>query len=151
MTRAELAGPGAALITLCLLSPREGFRAAAVVEVFMSALARTLHQHGCRAPAYCFMPNHLHLLVEGVGAEADMWLALVHFKRVTGAWLEQHRRIGQWQSGFDARPKDPTTSLRRAAEYVINNPVRAGLVRDWRDYPFTGSVDEHGVLGAPML
>jgi hypothetical protein len=27
--------------------------------------------------------------------------------------------------------------IRVVAEYIINNPVRAGLVKEWRDYPFS--------------
>jgi hypothetical protein len=28
-----------------------------------------------------------------------------------------------------------------AIRYVLNNPVRAGLVTDWRNYPYIGMID----------
>jgi len=30
--------------------------------------------------------------------------------------------------------------LGNKVRYVLNNPVRARLVSDWRDYPFTGAI-----------
>ena len=97
------------------------------------------------------MPDHLHAYLEGLVDEADMWLAVVHFKRITGAWLRTHRGTGRWQSGFDVRLKNPALTVQQAMAYVVNNPVRAGLVADWREYPFTGSVDQTGQRGPAML
>jgi len=151
LSRAELAGRGAALFTICLLPPGQGFVAREVVAVFAATLAEVVPRHGCRVPAYCFMPWHLHLYMEGLHEEADTWLAVVHLKRITGAWLEDHRGVGRWQAGFDVRVKNAHRNTREAVAYVVNNPVRAGLVEDWRDHPFTGSVDEAGQLGPPVL
>jgi hypothetical protein len=68
-----------------------------------------------------------------------MWLAVVQFKQVTGAWFRDMDRRGRWQRGFDARILEDGEGCEQAALYVWNNPVRAGLVTSWRDYPFSGS------------
>jgi len=31
-------------------------------------------------------------------------------------------------------------SFAHQIRYIVNNPVRRGLVENWEDYPFTGSI-----------
>jgi hypothetical protein len=41
-----------------------------------------------------------------------------------------------WQAGcYDHRPRSDE-GLAKQARYIIENPLRKGLVRDWRDYPY---------------
>jgi putative transposase len=42
-----------------------------------------------------------------------------------------------WQRGFYDHVLRKEEDTRAVAEYIINNPVRAGLVKTWRDYPFS--------------
>lgn len=50
------------------------------------------------------------------------------------------RRVPFWRTGhddyFDGCLRDQT-QFRRSHRYVLMQAVRAGLVRDWRDYPHT--------------
>lgn len=32
-------------------------------------------------------------------------------------------------------------SMQKAAWYILNNPVRKGLVAEWQDYPYAAIVD----------
>ena len=89
---------------------------------------------------YCFLPDHLHLLVEGL-SESTACLAFIsrakqlsafHFKKAHGKRL--------WQRyGFERvlRDDEPTLSV---ARYILENPLRAGLVERVEDYPFLGSL-----------
>ena len=88
---------------------------------------------------YCFMPDHVHLVI-GVGRRS-----LVD---VIGEWkslcFRARRRRGCalpfWQRSFwDHGIRGGERALRAAVLYVLINPVRAGLVNDWRDYPLVGS------------
>jgi REP element-mobilizing transposase RayT len=42
-----------------------------------------------------------------------------------------------WQRSFYDHPLRKDEDLLKVAEYIIYNPVRKGLVEDWRDYPFS--------------
>jgi REP element-mobilizing transposase RayT len=90
--------------------------------------------------AYCLMPDHVDLLL-GLG---DFSLS-----SVVGSWKSlcyQARNAIEpgevlWQHSFFDRAVRKQDDLRQAAEYVLNNPVRAGLVADFRAYPLCGSFE----------
>ena len=37
-------------------------------------------------------------------------------------------------------PGPAVTTPEPVVSYILNNPVRGGLVQEWRDYPFSGSL-----------
>ncbi len=48
-----------------------------------------------------------------------------------------------WQRSFYDHFLREEERLEQVVEYVLNNPVRAGLVSQRRDYPFSGSFVFH--------
>ena len=64
---------------------------------------------------------------------------MVMFKQLTGYWLARHLPGVRWQKDFFDRVLRDDDELVRQLRYVAENPVRRGLVRDWREYAFTGS------------
>jgi REP element-mobilizing transposase RayT len=46
-----------------------------------------------------------------------------------------------WQRSFWDHFLRSTDDLAVVVAYILNNPVRAGLVQEWRDYPFAGSFE----------
>ncbi len=46
-----------------------------------------------------------------------------------------------WQKGFWDHFLRADEELRAAVEYVLANPVRAGLVQDGHVYPYSGSIE----------
>ena len=89
--------------------------------------------------AYCVMPDHAHLLLEGTSADADLLEAVRLWKQRTGyAW---RRSTGGrlWQPGFHDRILREEDDTRLVVRYVLQNPVRAGLVTNIRDYAWLGS------------
>lgn len=86
--------------------------------------------------AYCFMPDHLHLLVEGQAENSDMRAFVRRAKQFSGLWYKQHTGSSLWQpSYFDhvLREADETISV---ARYIVENPVIEGLVECLADYSF---------------
>jgi len=45
-----------------------------------------------------------------------------------------------WQSGFHDHALRHEEDLKAAARYLVANPLRAGLVKSLRDYPFWNAV-----------
>lgn len=89
--------------------------------------------------AYCFMPDHVHLLVEPLDAAADV--AVFVNRAMQGSGYAHRRSCGQplWQDGYRSRLLRSDVDTRRDARRLLENPVRAGLARDPRRYPHCGS------------
>ena len=86
---------------------------------------------------YCVMPDHVHLVV--TITERDLISILHDFKSYTGhVWK---RRTGQkrlWQESFHDHGVRRSESMDDLVKYVVENPQEAGLVSDWREYPWIG-------------
>jgi REP element-mobilizing transposase RayT len=89
-----------------------------------------------------FMPDHAHIISMGNSDVSDLLLGIERFKQASGYWIKRHRPAVCWQSGFYDRVIR-ARQLGGVVRYVIENPVRARLVSNWREYPFIGSVGLH--------
>jgi len=85
------------------------------------------------------MPDHVHLLVEGVSLESDFKrFAKMAKQRAGGLYARtHHQRL--WQEGYYEQVLRDDDDARELARYIVNNPLRAGLVESPSDYPFVGS------------
>jgi len=61
-----------------------------------------------------------------------------HFKQLTSFRYKQANGIERWQKSYFDHVVRKDEDLARQAFYIADNPVRKGLVEDWRDYPLTG-------------
>lgn len=97
-----------------------------VVEQCVEFLADATKRHHCTVPIYCFMPDHLHVMMWGQSAAADAWRAMVRFKQKSGFWLSQSDRPFHWQKDFYdhilAHPKTGATT------YATSPIIRCGPV-----------------------
>ena len=87
--------------------------------------------------AYVFMPDHVHLLVQGSELSSLSKFmqrfkqkTAFEFKRETGAYL--------WQKGYHDHILQTDEDVNDVARYVAANPVRAGLVTDWTEFALSG-------------
>jgi len=104
-------------------------------------LRLTCSTTGARAYAYCLMPDHVHLLI-GVGARQDLSTVVGGWKsRCYRAWRRRGCLEKFWQRSFYDHALRSEEDLLAAARYVLENPARAGLVDDYRDYPLSGSFE----------
>ena len=135
-------------ITACINERKMPFYEANIVQTFLNKLEQAAHKHRCLIVIYCFMPDHLHLLVHGIDHTADTWRTMVDFKQQTGYWFARERNEFSWQKDFHDHIIRSNKDLAAHIRYIANNPVRRGLVADWHEYPFTGAVgiDLHQVM-----
>jgi REP element-mobilizing transposase RayT len=92
--------------------------------------------------AFCVMPNHVHWVFQVFEKDEegkpvylqDIMYSIKRFSAGQINKLENH--IGKlWQKeSFDTTIRDDK-HLYYAIEYTLNNPVKAGLVNDWREWP----------------
>ena len=95
--------------------------------------------HHFEVLAYCVMPDHLHLILEGTSPAADLREAVRVWKQRTGYAWKRRTGAALWQSGFHDRVLREGDETHLVVRYVLQNPVRAGLVRTAREYPWLGS------------
>lgn len=93
--------------------------------------------------AFCIMSNHAHVVFAPLEKEEGDWYALqkiMHsLKRNTArkANLLLGREGAFWQDeSYDHVIRD-RQEWERIVNYVLNNPVKAGLVAKWEDWPWT--------------
>ncbi|MCX7995356.1 MAG: transposase [candidate division WOR-3 bacterium] len=128
-------------VTLCTANKRKIFVEKSLVESLLQILRKTSKFFGFKVWAYCFMPDHLHLLVEGVEEAADFRKFIEQYKQRTGFYYKKLNRQNLWQIGYydHVLRKDEDTIL--VAQYIFGNPERQGLVDDYKDYEFLGSFE----------
>ncbi|MEX0967636.1 MAG: transposase [Bacteroidia bacterium] len=85
--------------------------------------------------SFCIMPNHVHLVVEK--PEKELFRILQSHKRHTARESDKllNRTGNFWQAeSYDHCVRDGN-ELERIIKYVLNNPVKAALVKSWEDWP----------------
>jgi REP element-mobilizing transposase RayT len=88
---------------------------------------------------YVIMPDHLHLFVQGEdGFVLSKWVG--GLKRALSVALEGGRDHPLWQPGFFDHVLRNDESYAQKWEYVRDNPMRAGLVSQWDDWPYQGEI-----------
>ncbi len=129
-----------AAFTLCINNGTPAFTEPQIVNTFTDTLAAIVARERCIVPVYCFMPDHQHILISGISDESDLWKAIVGYKQKTGFWMSGQRPDITWQKDFYDHIIRSRENLAVQVRYVLDNPVRKGLVTSWLDHPFKGSL-----------
>ena len=76
------------------------------------------------------MPDHVHLLISFPETNKRIQTIVSKWKE----WTAKSLDIG-WQRDFFEHRLRKEESFREKADYILLNPVRAGLVREQEDWP----------------
>ncbi len=112
-----------------------------IILLFQDILKESLKRYDCKNWVYVFMPDHLHLILEGYSEKADLRKAVALFKQKTGYWFSKNKYNVSWQKDFYDHIHRKDEDLNDHIRYILDNPVRAGLVNHWKEYEFKGSLD----------
>jgi putative transposase len=108
-------------------------------EAFMTLLERVVRRWSWSLYAYCLMPNHYHLVLATSVDHLSMGMHALNGRHAR-RFNERYLRSGHlFQERFDARVIESETYLEDACQYVLDNPVRAGLVATADSWPWSGS------------
>jgi putative transposase len=132
-------GVGRYSLTFCVLNRRTVFTSEDAVRSALLQIQRSATHEQFSLLAYCFMPDHLHLLVEGTSFDSDLRRFAARAKQHSGAAHALKNGGRLWQKGYYERILRYSDDARWIARYIVNNPVRAGLVQSPSDYPYVGS------------
>lgn len=130
----EYLGEARYFVTMCC--GERLFGEAASVTAVRTQLLRTADSYRFAVLAYTFMPDHVHLLVEGTSESSDFRRFITTWRRRSSAALWTVHPHGLWQHGYYERILRREEASVLVCHYIFNNPVRAGLVEDPADYPF---------------
>jgi REP element-mobilizing transposase RayT len=127
-------------VTLCCFERRAVFLDEELCAEFLSALAtESLHQEFA-VLAYCLMPDHVHLLAQGLEASSGLSRFVRAVKQNSGFHLKRKTRSAIWQRFFHDHILRPGESSDAVAWYIWMNPVRVGICGNFRDYRHSGSL-----------
>lgn len=106
---------------------------------FRELLLHTAAREGLACPAYCLMPDHLHLLWMGLRDDTDQRHAMAFLRTYLEPALVPHRFQPQaYDHVLRDDERDPD-ALAVVCRYVLANPERKGLVASWPDWPYSGA------------
>ena len=113
-----------------------------LIEKMIEYLHHAAEKHLFTMWVYCFMPDHLHFLAEGMNEQSDLKKFIKEYKQRTGYWFK-HKAAGienkLWQPGYYEHILRKAEDTNAVSGYILDNPVRKGLVKHYLDYPYLGS------------
>jgi len=128
-------------ITLRCHSGKRHFADNSLISTVLKILRQTAEQRNFYIWAYCFMPDHLHLLIEGKTENADMRKFISVFKQKAAFWFHRRYNLRLWQPRYYDRVLRTDEATSAVARYILENPVRKGIVSDYLQHPYSGSLE----------
>ncbi len=87
--------------------------------------------------AFTLMSNHFHLLMTPRPGAPELWKILQNTKKFSGT--QSNRLMGRTGPFWEEESYDHWLregEFDRIVAYILNNPVKAGIVRNWQEYPW---------------
>jgi putative transposase len=118
-------------VTICVANRKPVLANKAGLKAFNIATAKLQEW---RVLAAMLMPDHLHAVVS---PRKDRDAKLGNFSGALKRWMREELNASwNWQPGCFDRLLRSDESLHEKWIYVQENPVRAGFVKDWKDWPY---------------
>ncbi len=120
-------------------------------EEYLGLLREQGQRFGLTFVAYCLMSNHVHLIVvpheadslaRGIGEAHRLYTRAINFSQGVRGYLFQGRF---YSCALDER------HLVAAIRYVLRNPVRAGMVKQAREYRWSSAAFHMGLRETDLL
>ena len=104
---------------------------------FLTVLDQVAKRYHLLLHSYCLMPNHYHLLIET--PEGNLARGM---RQLNGTYTQhtnqRHQRVGHlFQGRYRSILIDKENYLLELSRYIALNPVRANLVEDPKDWPWS--------------
>lgn len=128
-------------MTFCVYDRIRTFAAAPAAELVKRVILSYRSREYYYLPAYCVMPDHVHLLMIPRSPTRHISRIVATIKNASIVALKSKGMNVRWQWGYYDRILRQSESTARVAEYILMNPVRKGLVDDFRQWPYSGIVD----------
>jgi putative transposase len=108
----------------------------------IDVLVEEQHRQNCAVFTYCLMPDHLHFLVS---PRQDGVSVLTFIDQFKGKATNRSWRAGWqgrlWQPRYYDHVVRTDENLIAIAKYILDNPVRKGLVVCAEEWPWSGHMN----------
>jgi putative transposase len=106
-------------------------------RLFLRLLGDVVRRYDWRCHVFCLMTTHYHLV-----AETALWRLSDGMHRLNGVYAQafnrRHKRSGHlFGERYASWVVEDDQHLRTACEYVLQNPVRAGLCERAEQWPWS--------------
>ncbi|MBE0636155.1 transposase [Candidatus Bipolaricaulota bacterium] len=120
-------------------------------DKFLEILEKIVERFGWICHAYCLMTNHYHLLIET--PDANLSQGMRQLNGIYTQWINrEYGRTGHvFQGRFKSILIQKESHLLEVARYVVLNPVRAGMVRNPRDWRWSSYCATAGQAEVPEI
>ena len=128
--------------TLTVSDRGTGWLNARFTTRFRWLLLHACARYSVACPVHCLMPDHVHLLLHGWNRQGDQKRFMRFLLRHSNVLLAEteHRWQPQAHDHVLRAEESDRYAYERLAGYIMENPVRAGLVSSAEDWPHTGAV-----------
>jgi putative transposase len=122
-------------LTFCCEERHPAFLESPVVSLVWSQFMRAADAEGFSIIACCFMPDHVHLLPEGIDDNSDLKAFVSRAKQLSGYEYKKAYQKRLWQRYSYEHVLRDQESTRSVVAYILENPVRAKLAESVYEYP----------------
>ena len=128
------------------------FRGDVDFTLYMGLLNELAPRFGCSVHAYVLMTNHVHLLVTPETVHGPSGLMKSLNQRFAQHFNKVHERSGTlWEGRFRSHVVDSETYFFTCSRYIELNPVRAGMVREPWQFPWSSHRANAGLEASLFL
>ena len=111
----------------------------AMHKAFITFATKAYSDHNIAVGRYVIMPDHVHLFVRGPDDfQLGRWVG--RLKQALAKRFALTTLSPIWQRGFFDHPLRSDESYAQKWNYVRENPIRAGLVTNADDWPYSGEI-----------
>ena len=109
------------------------------VSLVRTQILRAAREIRFEIDAYCFMPDHLHLIARGSDETSDAKDFVKRAKQYSGYYFKKEYGLQLWQRYGYERVIREDVELALTIRYIVENPVQAGLVEHPAKYRYLGT------------
>jgi putative transposase len=124
--------------TLTIGKRGTGWLTADFHEHWQLVLLHTCARYELVCPAYVLMPDHAHVLLCGLMERSDQRLAIEFLRKHLKSSLAPHQWQHQTHDHVLHEHERDHGAFATIAHYILENPVRAGLAPNWREWRHLG-------------
>jgi REP element-mobilizing transposase RayT len=133
--------------TLTLFDRAQGWLTPAFHNQFRELMLHVAAREGLVCPAYCLMPDHLHLIWMGLRLDTNQINGMAFLRTHLEPLLKPAKFQPQAQDNVLRDEERRHKAFAKVCFYVAANPIRADLMPETGIWPYTGCV----VPGYPKL
>jgi len=113
------------------------FKDGKAVGKIIDILRNAIREHKFRLICYCFMPDHLHLLVRGINETSSLETLMKSFKQETAYYFKKYSNKILWERSYFDHTVRKIENVSNICDYILHNPIRKGIVQDCEEYPYS--------------